>query len=484
MAAFVAPAAVPAHVVGAGPNGIAAAIRLAEAGLPVTLWERDSDVGGALRSGAATLPGFVHDLGAAVLPLAVASPAFARLPPAAHGLRWLHPPFPLAHPLEDGRAAVLQRSIAVTAAGLGPDADAYLRLLYPLVADAGFLVRWLLRPLRPTRELEPALRFGLLGARSAAGLWRARFRSEPARALFAGLSAHSFLRLDAPASAAYGLLLALLAHVGGWPFAAGGSQSVADALAAHLRRLGGRIVVDREIVDLAPFPDDALLLFDTAPRDLARIAGDRLPAFTRDRLARHRYGAAVFKVDWAIDGPIPWTADACRQAGTIHLGGDAEEIAASEREVVGGRAPLRPFVLLAQPSIVDPSRAPAGRQAVWAYCHVPLGCDVDMADRIEAQVERFAPGFRDRILARRAWSPRELERLNPNLVGGAISGGVGDLRGLLLQNVALPSPYAAFDPRIFLCSASVPPGGGVHGMCGHLAAEDALRRLLRASGRV
>ena len=484
MAANVAPTAVPAHVVGAGPNGLAAAIRLAEAGLPVTLWERDSNVGGALRSEAVTLPGFVHDLGAAVLPLAVVSPAFARMPLAAHGLRWLHPPFPLAHPLDDGRAAVLQRSLAATAAGLGPDADAYLRLLSPLVADAGTLVPWLLRPLRPTREFEPALRFSLLGARSAEGLWRARFRSDPARALFAGLSAHSFLRLDAPASAAYGLLLALLAHVGGWPFAAGGSQVLANALAAHLRRLGGRIVLDREIVDLGPFPADALLLFDTAPRNVARIAGDRLPASCRNRLQGHRYGTAVFKVDWAIDGPIPWTADACRLAGTLHLGGSAAEIAASERDVVGGRVPSRPFVLLAQPSVIDPSRAPAGRQAVWAYCHVPLGCDVDMVGCIEAQVERFAPGFRNRILARSAWSPRDLEHLNPNLVSGAIDGGTGDLRNVLRQNMSVPSPYATPDPRVFLCSASAPPFGGVHGMCGHRAAEDALRRLLRASGRV
>ncbi len=484
MGANDAPTTLPAHVVGAGPNGLAAAIRLVQAGLPVTVWERDPEVGGALRSGAATLPGFVHDLGAAVHPLAVVSPAFAHLPLADHGLRWLHPPFPLAHPLDGGRAAVLQRSLAATAAGLGPDADAYLRLMFPLAAEAGFLLPRLLRPLRPARDLGPLLRFGRLGARSAAGLWHAHFESEPARALFAGLSAHSFLRLDAPASAAYGLLLALLAHVGGWPFAAGGSQALANALAAHLRRLGGQIVLDREIVDLDPFPADALLLFDTAPRDLARIAGDRLPTSDRERLTRHRYGAAVFKVDWAIEGPVPWTAEACRHAGTVHLGGSAEEIAASERDVVGDRVPSRPFVLLAQPSIVDPSRAPTGWQTVWAYCHLPLGCDVDMADRIEAQVERFAPGFRDRILARRTWSPRELEALDPNLVGGAINGGTGDLRSLLRQNLTLPSPYATPDPRLCLCSASVPPGGGVHGMGGHLAAEDALRRLLRASGRV
>jgi phytoene dehydrogenase-like protein len=463
-----------AVVVGAGPNGLTAAIRLAQAGRRVTLIEGNERIGGGLRSLEATTPGFVHDVCAAVHPLAAASPYLSRLPLAAHGLRWIEPDMLLAHPFDDGSAVTLDRSLAATAAGLGVDGPAYGRLIAPLATGAPTLLPALLGPIRPRSLAPPMLRFAAVGLQPAAALARLTFRTPEARALFAGLAAHSVLPLEAPLSAAYGLVLAMLAHVVGWPVAANGSQAIAEALASLFRTLGGQIVVGHPVATLGDLPDADLLLFDVAPVHLAAIAAERLPASFRRSLARHRYGAAAFKVDWALSDAVPWTAAACRRAGTLHLGGTLEEIAESERSVDLGLCPERPFVLAAQPSLFDPSRAPAGGQTLWAYCHVPLGSTIDVTDRIEAQIERFAPGFRDRILARRVWPPCDLERWDANDVGGAIDGGRRDLRAVIAESLSPGSPYATPDPGIFLASASTPPGGGAHGMCGFHAAEAAL----------
>ncbi len=464
-----------AIVIGSGPNGLAAAIRLAQAGRRVTIHEAADRPGGGLRSIEATLPGFIHDVCAAVHPLAAASPYFGRLPLAEHGLRWIEPPLPLAHPLDDGTAVALDRSIAATAAALGPDGPAYRRLMEPLARDAPRLLPALLAPLRPWSLTPATARFAASGLQPAASFARRTFATTRTRALFAGLAAHSVLPLAAPTSAAYGLLLGLLGHVVGWPIAAGGSQTIADALASLFTALGGAIGLERRITNIAELPPDGIRLFDLDPSQVASIAQDVLPAAFRRRLARHRYGAAAFKIDWALSTPVPWTAAACRRAGTLHLGGTLDEIEASERAVNDGACPERPFVIVAQPSLFDPTRAPAGKQTLWAYCHVPLGAAVDMTARIEDQIERFAPGFRDRILDRRVWPPLALERWNPNDVAGAIDGGARDLPALLAEIMSLRSPYATPDPTIFICSASTPPGGGAHGMCGFHAAETALR---------
>lgn len=469
-------AAPDAIVVGSGPNGLAAAIRLAQAGFQVEVQEAQPTLGGGLRSLQLTEPGFVHDLCAAVHPLALASPFLSRLPLADHGLRWIQPAAPLAHPFDGGHAVVLHRSLPATAAGLGADGAAWGRLFAPLVRNSAMLVPALLGPLQPNRNTMDLARFGANAVLPAATLATARFRTPEARALFAGLAAHSFLRMGDPASAAFGLVLGTLGHAAGWPIAAGGSQALADAMAGVLRALGGRIEVGRPVARLDDLPPVRAILLDTDPAQAARLAGDRLPADFRRRLIAHEYGPGVFKLDYALAGPVPWAAAACRQAGTVHLGATLDEIAASEASVVGGGHPVRPFVLVVQPSLFDPSRAPAGGHTLWAYCHVPNGSTVDMTERVESQIERFAPGFRSRIVARRATFPRDLQRLNANEVGGAINGGVQSLATILRQAVPWATPYATPDPSIYLCSSSTPPGGGVHGMCGRHAAEAALRR--------
>ena len=436
-------------------------------------------VGGGARSAALTLPGFLHDVCSAVHPLAAGSPFFSTLPLSNHGLDWVHPPAPLAHPLDDGTAVVMERSVEATADGLGPDAAAYSELFAPLVSDWEKLTADILGPLRFPRHPLATARFGLTGLRSARSVAQARFRGERARALFAGLAAHSFLPLERPVSAAFGLVLGAAGHAVGWPMPRGGAQRIADALASHLASLGGRIETGVTVERLEDMPTAGVTLLDVTPRQVVRIAGRRLPVRFRRRLDAYRYGAAAFKLDWALSGPVPWSAPECARAGTVHLGGAMDEVADGEREVWEGRHPERPFVLLSQPSLFDPSRAPEGRHTVWAYCHVPNGSRFDMTDRIEAQVERFAPGFRERVLKRSVRPPAVLEEYNPNCVGGDINGGVQDLGQLFSRPARMLNPYSIPSTDIFICSSSTPPGGGVHGMCGYFAARAALRRLDR-----
>ena len=478
MAPVTAHANVPdAIVVGSGPNGLAAAITLARAGRSVVVYEGRDTIGGGMRSAELTLPGFVHDVCASIVGMSIASPFLGRLALARLDVDLVDPSAPLAHPLDDGRVAFLERSVAATAAGLGRDGRAYRALLGPLVRDADRILPFVLGPLLRLPAHPVAVgRFAVPAIKSSVSLARTRFRDEPARALLAGLSAHSMLAPDRPATAAFGLVLAITAHAHGWPLVRGGTGRLADSLAAELRSLGGSIVTGRWITSLDELPHARVILLDTSPRALVSIAGDRIRGRYRARLAGFRHGPGVFKVDWALDGPIPWRSPAVARAGTVHLGGSLEEIASAEGDVGRGRHPARPFVILVQASLFDPSRAPDGRHTGWAYCHVPNGSSVDMTERIEAQVERFAPGFRDRILARATTGPLDLEASNPNDVGGDINGGIEDLRQLLTRPVARIDPYSTPARGIYLCSASTPPGGGLHGMSGHLAARSALRR--------
>ncbi len=465
---------VDAIVVGAGPNGLAAAIVLAAAGKSVRVLEAESTIGGGTRSEALTLPGFIHDVCSSVLPLAHASPFFRTLPLAEYGLTYDHPPIPLAHPLDDGSAGVLDRSVAVTASGLGRDGVAYRRLMDPIVRHAELLTRQFLGPPHPSAHLVTLARFGIPALRSAASLAAGRFRSPQARALFVGLGAHSMLSLRRPATASFGLVLAAAGHAYGWPFAHGGSQRVADALAAVLRARVGTIVVGSRVASMQQVSNGRVVLFDLTPRQLLPIASGRWPDGFNRQLQRFRYGPGVFKVDWALDGPIPWRAPACRQAGTVHVGGAFDEVVAAEDAVAAGAVAERPFVILAQPTVADPTRAPAGKHVGWAYCHVPNGSTVDMRERIEAQVERFAPGFTSRILARHVMGPAEVERHNANNIGGDINGGIADLRQLFIRPTR--RLYATPSRQLYVCSSSTPPGGGVHGMCGFYAARKALGR--------
>jgi phytoene dehydrogenase-like protein len=465
-----------AVVVGAGPNGLAAAIELARAGRSVLVREAAEEIGGGLRSGEVTLPGFVHDLCSAIHPLAAASPFLRTLPLEEHGLDWIEPPLPLAHPLDGAEAALLRRSVEETAAGLEPDVKAYTGLFQPLVEDWSRLEGALLGPLvRVPRHPVALARFGLSALWPARRLARRAFVGERARALFAGLAAHSLLPLEKAATASFGLVLGLTAHAVGWPLPRGGSQTIANALASYLRSLGGEIVTDARVESLEELSDARTVLCDLTPRQFLRVAGDRLEGRYRRALERFRYGPGVFKLDWALSGPIPWSAPECAGAGTVHLGGTLDELAASERAPERGETSERPFVLLAQPSMFDPSRAPEGQHTAWAYCHVPNGSTVDMTEAIERQIERFAPGFGERVLARSAMAPADLERRNANLVGGDIGGGANNLRQLLARPALRPVPYSTPLDGVYLCSASTPPGGGVHGMCGYLAARAALR---------
>ena len=464
-----------AVVVGSGPNGLAAGIALAEAGRSVTVLEGADRLGGGCRSEELTLPGFVHDTCSTVHSLALASPFLSTLPLAEHGLELVHPSAPLAHPLDDGSAVMLERSVDETARGLGADAAAYRRLFGPLVLSADELFGQILGPLRPPRHPLVMARFGAGALRSASGLARSRFTGERARALFAGCAAHSMLSLTTPASAAFGMVLAVTAHRVGWPVARGGSQRLVDALASQLRSLGGEIQTARWVESLAEVEAHTPVLLDVTPRQLLRLAGARLPAGYGRRLGRYRYGPGVFKLDWALEAPIPWSAAEVLRAGTVHLAGTLDETVASEEAAVRGRHADRPFVLLVQPTLFDPTRAPDGRHTAWAYCHVPQGSTRDMTEAIESQVERFAPGFRDLILGRSVMDSAEVERRNPNYVGGDINGGVQDLRQLFTRPVPRLDPYSTPLRGLYLCSSSTPPGGGVHGMCGYHAARSALR---------
>ena len=465
-----------AVVVGSGPNGLAAAIEIARAGRTVVVFEAADTIGGGCRSAELTLPGFVHDICSTVHPFAVASPMFRSLPLAAHGLEWVEPPAMAAHPLDDGRAVMVRRSVGETASGLGGDARRYASLFGSLQEGWSRLEDAVLGPLQWPRHPIALARFGLQSLRGAAPAAKRLFEHDPARALFAGMAAHSMLPLHMAPTAGAGLVLTLMAHVAGWPMPRGGAQRLSDALAAHLRSLGGEIVTGEAVASLDELPPAKAVLCDLSPKPFLRIAGARLPDRYRRALERYRYGMGVFKVDWALDGPVPWRNPDCALAGTVHLGGTLDEIAASESDAWHGRHSSRPFVLLVQPSLFDPTRAPDGRHVVWTYCHVPHGSDADMLPALESQIERFAPGFRERVLARSVMRTADVERHNPNLVGGDIAAGVTDLRQLF----ARPTwrTYSTPVRGLYLCSASTPPGVGVHGMCGHYAARRALQEVL------
>ncbi len=471
-----------AVVVGSGPNGMAAAITLAQAGCSVLVVEASETIGGGCRSKELTLPGFLHDVCSAVHPFAVNSPFFRQLPLERYGLEWIESPSALAHPLDDGSAMLLDRSIAATAATLNEDAAAYRRIWNPLVSDWRAVEQAFLGPLRlPPLFSHPvaAGRFGLQALLSARRFTDLSFRGTRARAIFAGIAAHSLLPLEQVTSAAAGLLLSTVAHVIGWPIPRGGSQQIINALAAHLRSLGGEIETGLEVKDIADLPQAKAFLFDVSPRQLVHIAGKQLPSGYCRSLERFRYGPGSFKVDFALDGPIPWKAEECRRAVTVHLGGTFPEIALSERQVAQGKHPEHPYVLLAQQSLFDPLRAPAGKHTVWAYCHVPNGSSFSMTERIEAQIERFAPGFRERILYRHTMGPAQLESYNANYVGGDINAGVQDLWQMFTRPTLRLNPYTTPARNIYLCSSSTPPGGGVHGMCGYFAAQAAIQHVFK-----
>lgn len=467
-----------AAVVGAGPNGLAAAITVAQAGMPVTVYEAESVAGGGARTLELTIPGFRHDFGSAVHPTGVGSPFFRTLPLAAHGLEWIHSPVAMAHPLDDGTAVLLVRDLDEQCRLLGDDGAAWRRILGPLSRNWWALAEDILSPLLllPRYPLLLA-RIGAYGALPAAALERLAFRGVRARSLMAGLAAHSFLSPSQPFSASFGLVMAATAHAVGWPIPRGGSQAITDALIAHLQSLGGKVQTATPVERMEDLGAADLVLFDTTPRQLLKLAGDRLHSVDRHRFARFRPGPGIFKVDYALSEPIPWRAKDCALAATVHVGGDDTAIAASESAVADGSTSPRPFLIVVQPSLFDPSRAPQGSHTAWAYCHVPNGSTEDMLPRIEAQMERFAPGFRECVLARRVFPPADLQHMDRNLEGGDISGGAVDGLQMFLR----PGWrfYATSDPSLYLCSASTPPGGGVHGMCGYNAARMALRHLRR-----
>ena len=464
-----------AIVIGAGPNGLAAAIEIARAGRSVCLYEANETIGGGTRSAELTLPGFVHDVCSAVHPLAAGSPFFSKLPLERHGLEFVFPPAALAHPFDDGTAIILDRSLDVTAARLGADRAAYKKVFSPFVTRWDELAVDLLAPLGIPRRPFAMARFGLNGIRSAKGFAESKFRNDKTRAMFAGLAAHSFLSLDQAGTSAFGLVLGILAHTKGWPVTRGGSQSIANALGSYLKELGGEIVTSHRVDSLTDLPPARATLCDVTPRQLARMA--TLPDGFRRRLQRYRYGPAAFKMDWALSAPVPWKAAECASAATVHLGGSFAEIFESEWNASHGRHSETPFVLVAQPSLFDATRAPAGQHTLWAYCHVPNGSTVDMTDAIERQIERFAPGFRDCIIARSVLTPADLERHNANLIGGDINGGIQDLSQMFLRPTI--RMYSTAVDHLYLCSSSTPPGGGVHGLCGFHAARTALRKSLR-----
>lgn len=463
------------YVVGSGPNGLAAAIVLAQAKLPVQLFEAKATIGGGMRSAELTLPGFVHDICSAIHPLAYGSPFFRTLPLEQHGLKWIHPPIAVAHPFDDGTAAILEQSIAATARSLDPDDEkAYYTLLEPLVSNWDKLEAGIMGPLRfPSHPLLMA-KFGLLGFQSIVSLTTKKFRGNKAKSFLAGMAAHSMLPLDKPLTAAFGLILAILGHKYGWPFPQGGSQNLANALASILQSLGGTILTEAPINSLEGF-DRHRILCDISPKQFAKIAEKQLPSSYVHKLNKYRYGPGVFKIDWALSSPIPWKAAECFRAGTLHLGGSIDEIAESERLVWNNKCSDKPFVLLAQQSLFDNTRAPKDKHTAWGYCHVPNGSSIDMTEKIEAQVERFAPGFKDCILARHTFSAIDLEHYNPNYVGGDINGGVQDICQLFTRPVPRLIPYSTPIKGVYLCSSSTPPGGGVHGMCGYHAAHAALK---------
>jgi phytoene dehydrogenase-like protein len=465
-----------AVVVGSGPNGLAAAVTLARAGCSVLVCEANASIGGGARSAELTLPGFVHDVCSAVHPLAAGSPFFKALPLEQSGLTWVQPEIPLAHPLDDGSAACLHQDIDLTAEQLRGDSRAYRRLMKPLARNWNELANEFLQPMLHLPQHPFALaRFGIPAICPATLLAKSLFKHESARGLFGGIAAHSFLPLEAPASSAFALVLGLAAHAVGWPIPHGGSQQIANALASYLRELGGKIEINHRVDDLNELPKSRAILLDVSVWEFLRIAGQRMPSGYRRRLESFQHAPGIFKVDYALSCPIPWQAEACRLAGTIHLGGTIDEIAATERDVSRGKIPESPFVLIAQQSLFDETRAPKGHHTLWAYCHVPFDCKMDMSEKIESQIERFAPGFRDCILARHKLSAADLGRSNPNLAGGDINGGAANLMQLIARPILSPTPYRTPLQGVYLCSSSTPPGGGVHGMCGYHGARAAAR---------
>lgn len=468
-----------AIVIGSGPNGLSAAVALAQSGASVLVVEAEDEIGGGTRSAELTLPGFIHDVCSAVHPMGILSPFLRQLPLSEHGLEWVKPAASVAHPLDDGDAVMLYRSLERTCEGLGTDADAYARLVRPFLDSPHELLADVMAPLRIPAHPVQMLRFGLRAIFSANRLARLSFRGERARALFAGCAGHSILPLSQPLSAALGMIFCLTGHVEDWPVARGGSHAITRALASYLESLGGTVKTGQRVRRLEELPASRAVVFDTSPNQLSTVAGDELPAAYRRRIERYRYGPGVFKLDWALDGPIPWRDPRCLEASTVHVGGTLEEIAASERDMFRGRHSARPFLILCQQSDFDLSRAPEGKRTGYAYCHVPHGSTEDMCEVIESQVERFAPGFRDRILARHAMNTESFEAYNPNYVGGAITGGVADAFQLFTRPVARLDPYRTPNPKLYICSASTPPGGGVHGQCGYWAAQSVLKRLQR-----
>jgi phytoene dehydrogenase-like protein len=465
-----------AIIVGSGPNGLAAAITLAREGRSVLVLEANDEIGGGLRSAGWTLPGVIHDTCSTVQALALVSPFFRTVPLSDFGVEMVTPPAALAHPLDDGTTVVLERSMDATCETLGPDASAYRRLIQPLVENADKLYGDLLGPLPlPPRHPLVFAQFALPALVPARALSALAFSGERARGLFVGIAAHSMLPLENLATAAFGLTLAVAAHVTGWPVVRGGSQNFAAGLAAYLRSLGGKIETGHRVENVDELPSARVYLFDVTPRQLLHIAGSRFPSRYRRALEKFRYGPGVFKIDFALDGPIPWKAQECMRAGTVHVGGTLAEIAASERSVWEGKPPEKPFMLVVQQTLFDMTRAPAGMHTVWSYCHVPNGSTFDMTERMISQIERFAPGFRDRILAKHVMPPAAMQEHDANYIGGDINGGVQDLWQLYSRPTLSLNPYKTPAKGIYICSSSTPPGGGVHGMCGYCAARAAIK---------
>lgn len=468
-----------AVVIGSGPNGLAAAITMQREGLSVLLIEGKETIGGGLRTAELTLPGFKHDVCSAIHPLAVGSPFFNSLPLKQYGLEYIYSPYAAVHPLDDGTAAILHSSLAQTAAGFGVDQKAYMNLMQPLLTSWPDILPDILAPLQIPRHPVKLGQFGLKAIQSAQHVAKRYFKTEQAKAMWAGMAAHGMMPLNKPVTAAIALVLLLAGHSKGWPMPKGGSQKIADALAAHFMALGGKIETGSMITSLSQLPLSKAVLFDTGPKQLLQIAGHSLSSIYKWQLRRHKYGMGVFKVDWALAEPIPFIADACHKAATIHIGGTHAEVAASEQLAADGKVAGKPFVLLAQHSLFDKSRAPKGKHTAWGYCHVPGGSKVDMTNAIESQIERFAPGFRDRILARHVMDSAQMESYNPNYTGGDINGGLQNLAQLFTRPALRLSPYRTSAKGLYICSASTPPGGGVHGMCGYHAARRVLKDVFK-----